>query len=232
MMITRWGMRLVFCAMLGFSGCKSADGIEVFLSEHNRGAGLRVVPYEAYHAAFTEKQSRLSSAEFDWVDCMLVIRNRTDKDIYICDEQYEIGYYDIELQIKFKNNEVYHLKKKKGVWYRNLQTLHGIPSGGALSIPITLDDTIWENFPGWTDEMLQKLETDPFLKSPFWDDAPLILPEKEIMVKAILNFVMRPPDPPRKGVTALSCATTYETDWTRLQPRYPRTTFISNVFPR
>ena len=232
MMIAGRGMRFVFCAMLTLAGCRSADKIEVFISEHNRGTGLRVVPYEAYRAAFTEKQSRLSSDEFDWVDCMLVIRNRTDKDIYICDEEYEIGYYDIELQIKFKNNEIYHLKKKEGVWYKNLSTLHSIPAGGALSIPITLDDTIWENFPKWTDDLIKKSTKDPFFHSSFWDGASLILPGREIMVKATLRFVMRPPDPPRKGATPSSCATTYETDWARLLPRHPRTTPLSAVFPR
>lgn len=232
MKIARRGMRFVFCAMLTLTGCRSANKIEVFISEHNRGAGLRVVPYEAYLAAFTEKQGRLNSDEFDWVDCMLVVRNRTDKDIYICDEEYEIGYYDIEVQIKFKNNEVYHLKKKEGVWYKNLLTLHCIPPGGALSIPITLDGTIWEDFPEWTDVQIKEYMNDPFLQSPLWDEASLILPGREIMVKATLRFVIRPPDPPRKGVTPSSCAATYETDWTRLLPRQQRTTPLSSVFPR
>jgi len=214
---------LVVYALLCLTGCRAVNEIEVFISEQNRGTGLRAEPYEAYKDAFIRKQNRLSSNVLDYADCLLVIKNRTDKDIYIGDEEFEMGYYDIELEIKFANNEIYHLKKREGVWYRNLQNLHCIPSGGALSIPITLDDAIWENIPGWTDDLLQKVIDDPLAESPFWDDVSLLLPGKEIMIKAILRSVIRLTDSPRKDVVQSSCATTYETEWTRLMFREKRT---------
>ena len=214
---------LVVYVLLCLTGCRSVNEIEVFISEHSRGTGLRAEPYEAYKDAFTKKQSLLSSNVLDCVDCLLVIKNRTCNEIYICDEEFEMGYYDIELEIKFANNEIYHLKKREGVWYRNLRDLHCIPSGGALSIPITLDDTIWENIPGWTDDLLQKAIDDPLADSPFWDDVSLLLPGKEIMIKAILRSVIRLPDSPHKDVVQSSCATTYETEWTRLMYRGKRT---------
>lgn len=223
------GNFLVVCALLCLMGCRAVNEIEVFISEQNRGTGLRAEPYEAYRDVIIGKQSRLSSNVIDYVDCLLVIKNRTCKDIYICDEEFEMGYYDIELEIKFANNEIYHLKKRKGVWYRNLQNLHCIPSGGALSIPITLDDEIWENIPGWTDDLLKKVADDPCAESPFWNGVSLLLPGKEIKLKAILRFVIRLPDSTRKDIRLSDYATTYETEWTRLLFREKRTIPMSTL---
>lgn len=219
----------VVFSTLCLTGCRTVNEIDMFISEHSRGAGLRAEPYDAYKDAFIGKQRGLSSNVLDYVDCLLVIKNRTCKDLYIYDEEFELGYYNIELEIKFANNKNYHLKKREGVWYRNLQNLNCIPSGGALSIPITLDDAIWENIPGWTDALLQKVVDDPLAESPFWDGVSLLLPGKEIMIKARLRFVFRQPDSPRKDNAQASNATTCETDWTRLLFREKRTIPLSKV---
>jgi hypothetical protein len=223
---------LVVYVLLCLAGCRAVNEIEVFISEHNRGTSLQAEPYEAYKDAFIKKQSRLSSNALDYVDCLLVIRNRTRDDIFICDEEFEIGYYDIELEIKFANNEVYHLKKREGVWYRNLQDLHCIPSGGALSIPITLDDAVWENIPGWTDDLLKKVMDDPLAESPFWNDVSLLLPGREVMIKAILRFVICPPKSPCKDAVLASYAKTFETEWTRIMFRAKRTISIEQLESR
>ena len=141
--------------LLCLTGCRAVNEIEVFISEHNRGTSLQAEPYEAYKDAFIKKQSRLSSNALDYVDCLLVIRNRTRDDIFICDEEFEIGYYDIELEIKFANNEVYHLKKREGVWYRNLLvTVFRLAGHFQFITPRRCG--LGENIPGWTDDLLKK----------------------------------------------------------------------------
>jgi hypothetical protein len=225
------------------------EKIEVFISEHNRERSIKVEPYDATsdaadarkrkeadgaggHAgqagAPSDRRYNLTGKDpdgdgMDYVDCLLVIRNRTGNDIYIGDEEFEIGYDSIELKIRFRNGETFDLKKRSGVWHRNLPDLSIIPHGGALSIPITLDPEIWENIPLWTSEQRQKTMDDPFLKSPCWDNVSLLIPGREVCIKATIRWVGYSGDSNgKKGGRAYQWAD-FETEWVSLLFRVKRT---------
>jgi hypothetical protein len=142
-----------------FCGCMSQQPIGLYVSEHNQNANhLRVLPYEANASTIVKKPDY--PEDFLYVDFFVILKNDTNNNIYIGEEQFTIGYYNIELEIIRRNKPDTRitLKKREGLWHRNFTSLLIIPPHAMLAYPISLDKGIWEGLPDFAigEELLIK----------------------------------------------------------------------------
>ena len=139
----------VVCSLFGlFCGCVSQQTVCLYVSEHNQNANrLRVSPYEANVDTFVKKPDY--PEEFLYVDFFVILQNKTPNSIYIGEEQFTVGYYNIELEIIRKNKPDARivLKKREGTWHRNFISYLIVPPNGLLAYPVSLDNGIWDGVP-------------------------------------------------------------------------------------
>lgn len=140
---------VALCPFFGlFFGCVSQQKACLYIAQHNQQAyDLRVQPYDANDATVAKKPDY--PEDFLYVDFFVILQNKTAHNLYIGEEQFTVGYYNIELEVIRKNKPDRRivLKKREGTWYRNFISYLIVPPNGLLAYPISLDNGIWDGVP-------------------------------------------------------------------------------------
>ena len=83
------------------------------------------------------------------VDFMVAIHNCTSDKLYLYDEEFSTGYYNLTLDVRRRNGEIVTLTKQEGAWYRNYPRMIVVPPGTFLLYPVTLQPSVWKNLPNF-----------------------------------------------------------------------------------
>ena len=150
-----------FCFMV--SGCRSSHGVHVFVGQISRDSTdivAKTFPandemsrkyqgdYWVFKLAFDEVSPDPDrSPTFMRVDFMIAIQNKTKENLYLYDEEFEMGYYNLDLDIRRSDGKVITLTKREGTWYRNFPRMRVVPPNTFLFYPVTLQPSVWKNLP-------------------------------------------------------------------------------------
>ena len=189
-MKTLYSLSLVLLIGCALCGCFSQRDIELFVMEHNRpSSNLRVRPYSANEHTFIPKFD--PPQDFNYVDFLVAVHNRTPHPFYFDEEWNSWGYDLLELDLRKADGTIYRLVKQEGNWHRNFPSMLIIPPQSFLAYPVSIDRGIWKNVPemgiGEEIEVRARLWTGYSKKG----DAPLISITPKIIESAWMPVIFR-----------------------------------------
>lgn len=133
-----------------FTGCRSTVGspsVDLVVVRYLESYfnAIRLTPFACQEKWI--KMAEVGEDKYLGVSFFIEIRNHTDFPFAFGAEMYSCGYYCLELDIKTPDGKLHRLRKRPGVWTKNLLWDDIVPAHGSRLYPVCLDPRIWEGVP-------------------------------------------------------------------------------------